>query len=69
MAIYKEIQQYVKLKYGFTPKTCWIAHMKEMCGIPVRVAPNRYDLNSREKPCPEDKQAAIRDAFVHFGMM
>lgn len=32
MATYKEIQQYVKLKYGFTPKTCWIAHMKEMYG-------------------------------------
>ena len=33
MATYKEIQAYVKEKYGFQPKTCWIAHMKEVCGI------------------------------------
>ena len=41
MATYKEIQAYVKDKYGFQPKMCWIAHMKEVCGIPVKNAPNR----------------------------
>lgn len=41
MATYKEIQGYVKETYGFSPKTCWIAHMKEVCGIPVKNAPNR----------------------------
>ena len=40
MATYKEIQEYVKDKYGFQPKTCWIAHMKEVCGLPVKVAVN-----------------------------
>lgn len=25
----KEIEDYVKKKYGFTVKTCWIAHVKE----------------------------------------
>lgn len=33
MATYKEIQKYVKDIHGFVPKTCWIAHMKEVCGI------------------------------------
>lgn len=68
MATYKEIQTYVKEKYGFLPKTCWIAHMKEVCGLPVKVAPNRYSLDKREKPCPPEKQYAIRDAFQHFDM-
>ena len=38
MATYKEIQGYVKETYGFLPKTCWIAHMKELCGIPVKLS-------------------------------
>ena len=69
MATYKEIQEYVKDKYGFQPKTCWIAHMKEVCGLPVNVAVNRIDINRRVRPCPDDKQKAIRDAFSHFGML
>lgn len=38
MATYKEIQDYVKATYGFVPKSCWIAHMKEICEIPVKIA-------------------------------
>lgn len=49
MATYKEIQGYVKETYGFSPKTCWIAHMKEVCGIPVKNAPNRISPSQREK--------------------
>ena len=69
MATYKEIQSYVKEKYGFQPKTCWIAHMKEICGIPVKNAPNRISPDNREKPCPPKKMAYIKDAFAHFGMI
>jgi len=69
MATYKEIQEFVKIKYGFTPKTCWIAHTKEICGIPVRIAPNRYSKNNRVVPCPPDKIQAIRNAFIHYGMI
>lgn len=69
MATYKEIQEYVREKNGFTVKTCWIADMKEQCSIPVKKAPNRKDEHSRMKPCPADKKEAIRDAFIHFGML
>ena len=69
MATYKEIQGYIKDKYGFTVKTCWIADMKEQCSIPMRVAPNRIDPNSRVKPCPEEKKQAIIEAFRHFDMI
>ena len=27
---YRQIQDWVKAEYGFTPKTCWIAHCKEL---------------------------------------
>ena len=69
MATYKEIQTYVKEKYGFIPKTCWIAHMKEVCGISVKNAPNRISPDKREKPCPPEKMKYIKDAFTHFGMI
>ena len=69
MATYKEIQAYVKEKHGFQPKTCWIAHMKEVCGLPVKMSPNRHSPDRREKPCPPEKQDALRNAFRHFGML
>jgi len=69
MATYKEIQEYVKVKHGFTVKTCWIAHMKEICGVPVKMSSRRYDPNVRQKPCPEAKKVVIKEAFQHFGMI
>lgn len=69
MATYKEIQDCVKQRYGFIPETCWIAHMKEICNLPVKMAYNRYSADKREKPCPPDKQGAIHEAFRHFHMV
>lgn len=67
MTTYEDIQSYVKRTYGFIPKTCWIAHVKEICGLPVRKAWNR--LGERSNPCPPDKIRFIKDAFKHFGMI
>jgi len=36
------IQDWVKQQYGFVPKTCWIAHVKHMSGLPMRKAHNRH---------------------------
>lgn len=69
MATYKEIQSYVKETYNFIPKTCWIAHMKEVCGLPVNQSPNRYSTDKRVAPCPSNKMEAIRNAFKHFKMI
>lgn len=69
MATYQEIQAYVKEKYGFVPKTCWISHMKEVCGIPVKNAPNRISPHRRERPCPPEKMGYIKEAFAHFDMI
>lgn len=69
MATYKQIQEYVKETYGFIPKTCWIAHMKEVLGVESKVAVNRIDINKRTHPCPEDKQRYIEEAFRYFNMI
>ena len=68
MATYKEIQDWVKAEYEFVPKTCWIAHCKELEGLPVRCAPNRIG-KTRAVPCPETERPAIMHAFRHFNMI
>ncbi len=68
MATYKEIQAWVKARYGWLPRTCWIAHRKEMNGLPRRNAHNRQGL-ARLVPCPADKRDAIFTAFQQFGML
>ncbi len=34
MATYRQIREYVSEQYGYVPKTCWIAHVKELNGSP-----------------------------------
>jgi hypothetical protein len=59
---YKAIQSEVKVFGGFVPKTCWVAHVFELSGRKLRVAPNRIDTTIRKYPCPAEKQAAILEA-------
>jgi hypothetical protein len=68
MATYDEIVERVRQRDGFVPKTCWIAHVKELNGLPVGRAWNRAG-HSRVVPCPNDKRPAIERAFRHFGMI
>jgi hypothetical protein len=68
MATYWQIQKWVKENYGFYPKTCWIAHVKEICGLPVQRSPRRRG-ERRMNPCPPSKVEPIRAAFRHFGML
>jgi hypothetical protein len=68
MATYQQIQSWVKQRYGFLPKTCWIAHVKHMCGLPMRKAPNRQGAE-RVEPYPPKKVEPIRAALRHFGMI
>ena len=69
MATYPEIRAYVRERYGYAPKTCWIAHAKELCGLRPKMAPNRRNPASRVHPCPPDKLEDIKAAFTHFGMI
>lgn len=69
MATYKQIREYVKEQYDLTMKDCWIADIKEQCGLNPSKAPNRYDDNVRTNPCPERHKDKILKAFIHFGMV
>lgn len=68
MATYKQIQTWVKQQYGFVPKTCWIADVKDQAGLPMRPAANRQSAE-RVYPCPPEKVEPIRAALEHFGMV
>ena len=65
MATHKEIQAYVKEHYGFVPKTCWIAHVKEMSELKVRRARNRVG-EARKYPCRPSRIEPIRAALLHY---
>ena len=69
MPTYKQIQATVKQVAGFTPKTCWIADLKEQKGLTTRAAPNRRSATSRGYPCPETKREGILKAFRQLGMI
>ena len=69
MATYEDVQQWVKSNHGFTPKPCWIAHVKSENGKTGRVAPNRIDPDARKQPCPQNKRAVIEQALRHFGII
>ena len=63
MPTYEAIQREVRITFGFVPKTCWIAHVLELLGKKLRVAPNRIDPSVRKYPCPTEKQAALIEAL------
>ena len=65
MATYKDIQKYVRKQYGYMPKTCWIADVKDQAGIPIREAPNRSGPD-RKNPCPPRRVPHIMAALKYF---
>ena len=69
MASYKQIQEYVNNEFGYIPKTCWIAHVKEICGLPLKGVHNRQTPLERIFPCPVEKQNDLKEAFKHFKMI
>lgn len=68
-ATYEQIQNWVKIRYGFSPATCHIAHVKEICELPLRKAWNRREGTKRAKPCPLKSVEPIKQAFRHFGII
>ncbi|OMD93551.1 hypothetical protein [Paenibacillus odorifer] len=69
MATYKQIQEYVKHECGYIPKSCWIAHMKELSGLHPKMSSRRYSPNARVHPCPIEKQDDIKESFQYFKMI
>src|SRR5258705_10416974 len=67
MATDGEIQRFVQGRHGFIPKAGWIAHVKEVHGIPTLRGANRARRDRKVEPCPPEKREAIEKAFRHFG--
>ena len=63
-----DIKQYIEEKYGFKVHSAYIGQVREKLGI--REHENYHDSHtSPRKPCvcPEEKEAAIKEALEHFG--
>jgi len=69
MATYKEIQDDIRRQHKRTVKPCWIAHVKELNGLPMRQAPNRHAFTHRANPCPNNVRPLIEASMRPFGMM
>ena len=69
MATYAEIKRVAEEIGEFNVEICWIAHVKEQMGLPVRRAWNRQDASHRVKPCPPEKKAAIVAAMRRLKML
>lgn len=69
MATDAEIRKFVQGQHGFIPKAGWIAHVKEVYGIPTLRGARRARQDRNVKPCPPEKREAIEEAFRHFGMI
>ncbi|MEK6942391.1 MAG: hypothetical protein AABW85_06045 [archaeon] len=61
---YSEVQQFVKKKYCFTPRTCWIADAKRACEYKVKKAHNRKG-KKMANPCPYGKIEAVKYGVLH----
>ena len=69
MATHSEIQTFVQRRHGFIPKTRWIAHVKEVHGVPTVGGAKRARRHRAVEPCPPEKREAIEEALRHFKMM
>ena len=58
---YREIRAYIFAHHGFSPRTGWIAHVKELNGLTLRPTHNRHAA-TRADPCPPERRTAIEEA-------
>jgi hypothetical protein len=61
-----QIEQWVQKQYGFVPHPYWISHCKELYIEGTQASEgNRRPWHL----CPTEKRAALKEAFLHFGML
>lgn len=69
MPSYREIQEETKARFGFTPKTCWIADIKAEHGLTRGPAPNRIDWGARKHPCPAHRRTELITIMAELGVL
>ena len=65
---YRDIRAWIYSHHGFSPRTGWIAHVKELSGLKVRSTHNRRD-SRRVDACPPERRGAIEEALRHFRIL
>ena len=69
-ATYEEIKRYVLEHTGLKVSSLYIAQVKQKCGIIERENYNKPKSDDAKQPqCPPDKEKAIKEALLHFGMI
>ncbi len=69
-ATYPEIKAYVLEHYGLKVPSLYIAQVKRKCGLDVGEHYNLPKPGGRPQPqVSPEKEEAIREAFMHFGMI
>ena len=69
-ATYEEIKGYVLEHTGLKVSSLYIAQVKQKCGIIERENYNKPKSEDARQPiCPPDKEKAIKEALLHFGMI
>jgi hypothetical protein len=69
MATYREIQDDTRAQHGRVVKTCWIAHVKELNGLPLRRASNRRSPDEHVHPCPPKVRPIIEESMRRLGVL
>ena len=64
---YRELLAYVRAHYGISPRTGWIAHVKELNGLRLRPTHNRQ--GARVDGCPPQHRVAIEEALRDLGLL
>lgn len=69
-ATYEEIKEYVFEHTGLKVSSLYIAQVKQKYGIIERENYNKpKSENAKQPQCPHDKEKAIKEALLHFGMI
>jgi hypothetical protein len=69
MAKYNSTAQLTKIKWGFTTKTCWIAHILSDYGLTTRLAHNRHDSLRRKHRCPPHRRQQLEEVMRELGIL
>lgn len=69
-ATYRQIKDRVLEQTGLKVSSLYIAQVKQKHGIIERENYNKpKSENARQPQCPPDKEKAIKEALLHFGMI
>lgn len=68
-ATYQKIKAYVKEKHGLNVSTLYIAQVKDKCGLDKERTDDPSGNKYHVPKCTPEKEAAIMDAFRHFGLI